>query len=154
MFPDVAAKDRLFPIHERRVLVRSGGYLDAAVGVGHEPRPAAAKAGRTGGFELRLKFSEAATRSIDRICQRAARLAAAVRDATTAEALEGVLTILVGVNVSDPQLGRSLMKLSTEAGFDHYLELQSADASTLARQAIARAIADHEETKRQKEAAA
>ncbi len=61
------------------------------------------------------------------------RLAAAVRDATTAEALEGVLTILVGVNVSDPQLGRSLMKLSTEAGFDHYLELQSADASTLAR---------------------
>ena len=31
---------------------------------------------------------------------------------------------------------------------------QYADASTLARQAIARAIADHEETKRQKEAAA
>ena len=62
MFPDVAAEDRL-RTHERRVLIRGGGHLDA-VGVGHEPRPAAAKAGRTGGFELRLKFGKAATAAL------------------------------------------------------------------------------------------
>ena len=78
MLPDVATKDRLLAVHERGVLIRGGSHLDAAVGVGHEPRPAAAEPGRTGGFELRLKFSKATTRGIDRISQRATWFTATV----------------------------------------------------------------------------
>ena len=62
----------------------------------------------------------------------ASAVADAVRDATQSESLEGVLTVLVGVNVQDRSVGKRLMQLSTTAGFDHYLELAKADAKTLA----------------------
>ncbi len=61
------------------------------------------------------------------------RVAEAVSAAITSESLEGVTTILVGVNVTQPSVGQALMALSTAAGFDHYLELGDADVPTLAR---------------------
>lgn len=57
----------------------------------------------------------------------------AVQEAVADEAVESVITVLVGVNVADPRLAAALMDFSTTAGFDHYLELADADASTLAR---------------------
>lgn len=57
----------------------------------------------------------------------------AVDAAIRSEALQGVLTVLVGVNVRDPAVGTALMRFSTEAGFDHYVELERADAASLAR---------------------
>ncbi|MCB9673900.1 MAG: hypothetical protein H6737_02225 [Alphaproteobacteria bacterium] len=66
-------------------------------------------------------------------------IAAAVSD----EAVESIVTVLVGVNVSEPGLAKSLMDFSAAAGFDHYLELDKADAATLARLAdfLSRSIA-------------
>lgn len=57
----------------------------------------------------------------------------AVEEAVASELLESVITVLVGVNVQDARLAALLLRFSTEAGFDHYLELERADASTLAR---------------------
>lgn len=57
----------------------------------------------------------------------------AILDAVRSEYIESVLTVLVGVNVKEPRLAQSLLSFSTSAGFDHYLELDDADASTLAR---------------------
>ncbi|MCA9573259.1 MAG: hypothetical protein KC656_35730, partial [Myxococcales bacterium] len=54
-------------------------------------------------------------------------------EAVTGEHLESVVTVLVGVNVKEARVATALMALSTQAGFDHYLELDKADASTLAR---------------------
>ena len=62
----------------------------------------------------------------------ASRVADAVQAATVDESLEGVLTVLVGVNVRDPSISSALKRLSTTAGFDHYLELADATPSTLA----------------------
>ncbi|PIE20199.1 MAG: hypothetical protein CSA66_01190 [Proteobacteria bacterium] len=72
-----------------------------------------------------------------------AAVAEAVRRAVRSEALESVLTVLVGVNVTDPAIGGYLTDLSTQAGFDHYLELGDADARTLAGLAdfVSRSIA-------------
>lgn len=67
----------------------------------------------------------------------------AVRRAVSDEHLESIMTVLVGVNVKQPGLASALMKLSASAGFDHYLELDRADAATLARLAdfLSRSIA-------------
>ena len=58
---------------------------------------------------------------------------AAVESAVSDETVESIVTVLVGVNVGDAGLGQTLMDFSVAAGFDHYLELEKADASTLAR---------------------
>lgn len=57
----------------------------------------------------------------------------AVAAAVTGETLESVLTVLIGVNVQTAGLAKVLMDFSTQAGFDHYLELTKADAATLAQ---------------------
>jgi hypothetical protein len=57
----------------------------------------------------------------------------AVQQAVSGEHLESVLTVLVGVNVRQANLASALLAFSSAAEFDHYLELDKADASTLAR---------------------
>jgi uncharacterized protein YegL len=49
------------------------------------------------------------------------------------EELESLVTILVGVNVTDPDVQQYLQMLETEGGFSQYLELKDAKATTLAK---------------------
>jgi hypothetical protein len=57
----------------------------------------------------------------------------ALSKAVTSEALESVVSVLIGVNVQDPQVGSYLKQFQTGAGFTQYIELDKADAKTLAR---------------------
>jgi hypothetical protein len=57
----------------------------------------------------------------------------ALDTAISSEALESMVSILVGVNVKDRTVGSQLMKFSSEAGFSHYVELDKADAKTFAK---------------------
>jgi uncharacterized protein YegL len=67
----------------------------------------------------------------------------ALRRAVTSEALESVVSVLVGVNVSDRAVGAALLDFSAKAGFTQYVEIGKADAKTLARLAafVSRSIA-------------
>jgi hypothetical protein len=70
-------------------------------------------------------------------CDNASTLtAASLRDtlqtAAVSERLESLVSILVGVNIQAVHVGQHLLALSSQAGFDHYLELDKADAPTLA----------------------
>jgi len=56
-------------------------------------------------------------------------LARAVQD----EALESMMTILVGVNVNDPQISQYLKDLKDNAGFTQYVEIGDASANSLAK---------------------
>jgi hypothetical protein len=49
------------------------------------------------------------------------------------EELESLVTILVGVNIVDPEVQRYLKNLNVDGGFSQYLELDNANASTLAK---------------------
>ena len=57
----------------------------------------------------------------------------ALARAVTSEALEAVTSILIGVNVQNPEVGRYLRQFQLDAGFTQYVELDKADARTLAR---------------------
>ena len=57
----------------------------------------------------------------------------ALSRAVTGEALEAVVSILIGVNVQDPEVSRYLRQFQSDAGFTQYVELDKADAKTLAR---------------------
>ena len=57
----------------------------------------------------------------------------ALENAVGAEAVESMVSILVGVNVSSPRTSQTLMEFSAKGGFTRYLELDRADAVTLAR---------------------
>ncbi len=57
----------------------------------------------------------------------------ALRRAVRSEALESMVSILVGVNIQDASVSGYLSKLHKSAGFNHYLELGDADAATLAQ---------------------
>jgi len=57
----------------------------------------------------------------------------ALERAVTSEALESIVSILVGVNVQDPVLSQYLQDFQNEAGFTQYVELNKADAKTLAK---------------------
>jgi uncharacterized protein YegL len=60
-----------------------------------------------------------------------------VRDALTravrTEAMESLVSILIGVNVRDKRIGAYLQDFKTEAGFTQYLEVGKADAKSLAK---------------------
>ncbi|MBM3457555.1 MAG: VWA domain-containing protein [Armatimonadetes bacterium] len=62
---------------------------------------------------------------------------AAVRDrlveAVTSEALESLVSVLVGVNVQDQTVGGYLQDFKTEAGFTQYVEIGHANAGTLSK---------------------
>lgn len=55
----------------------------------------------------------------------------AIGEALGSEAVESVLTVLVGVNVRDPSTSAALQSFRTDAGFDAYIELDDASADTL-----------------------
>ena len=57
----------------------------------------------------------------------------ALTRAVTGEALESVVSVLIGVNVQDQAACRYLRQFHVEAGFTQYVELDKADAKTLAR---------------------
>lgn len=72
----------------------------------------------------------------------AAALAKALGAMRTAEHVESLVSVLVGVNVADAQLDAHLHALARDAGFTQYLPLHDANAATLARLArfVARSI--------------
>jgi len=49
------------------------------------------------------------------------------------EELESLVTILIGVNITDPNIQRYLKDLETEGEFSQYIELDNARANTLAK---------------------
>ena len=63
----------------------------------------------------------------------ARRVKAAFAEAIQSEALESIVSILIGVNVNDLQVSRYLKAFHVDAGFTQYVELDNADARTLAR---------------------
>jgi hypothetical protein len=64
--------------------------------------------------------------------QTAADVRAAIVSTVAAEKLESLVTVLVGVNVTDSGVQDALRTFSKEAGFTRYVELDAADESTLA----------------------
>jgi uncharacterized protein YegL len=72
----------------------------------------------------------------------AGKVKEALAKAVTSEALESMVSVLIGVNVQDPEAGRYLRQFQVEAGFTQYVELDKADARTLARlaQFVSRSI--------------
>lgn len=63
----------------------------------------------------------------------ARKVGEALTRAVTSEALESVVSVLIGVNVQDPHAARFLQRFHKDAGFTQYVELDRADAATLAR---------------------
>ena len=57
----------------------------------------------------------------------------ALRQAITSEALESVISILIGVGTRDQTLSQYLKSFHADAGFTQYVEIGQADADTLAR---------------------
>lgn len=57
----------------------------------------------------------------------------AIQRARRNESLESVLTILIGVNVQDPQISQGLSEFKDKAGFDQYVEVKDASPKTLAK---------------------
>ncbi len=63
----------------------------------------------------------------------ARRVNDAFMKAIRSEALESIVSVLIGVNVQDTQVSSFLKTFHHEAGFTQYVELDNADAKTLAR---------------------
>jgi len=60
-------------------------------------------------------------------------VANAVKRATQAESLESLITVLIGINVQDPEVSRALNDLKANGGFTQYVEAKDASPKTLAR---------------------
>lgn len=57
------------------------------------------------------------------------QLAAAVQS----ESLESIRSVLVGVNIQDPNIGRKLSDFQADAGFNQYIEIEKASPSSIAK---------------------
>lgn len=57
----------------------------------------------------------------------------ALERAVKDEAVESIVSVLVGINVSDPRLSKYLSDLQRDAGFTQYVELKDAGPKTLAK---------------------
>lgn len=57
----------------------------------------------------------------------------AMKRALQSEALESLVTILIGINVKDPQVSRFLTQFKDEAGFGQYIEAGDASPKTFAK---------------------
>lgn len=57
----------------------------------------------------------------------------ALESAMQTEAMQSMISILIGVNVQDGRIGGYLQDFKTEAGFTHYLEIGRANARALAK---------------------
>jgi uncharacterized protein YegL len=62
-----------------------------------------------------------------------ASVAESLKKATANETLESLVSILIGVNVTDPSISKALNDLHTQGGFTQYVELNKADSRTLAK---------------------
>ena len=60
-------------------------------------------------------------------------VATSLKKATANETLESLVSILIGVNVTDPSISTALNDLHTQGGFTQYVELKDANAKTLAK---------------------
>jgi hypothetical protein len=60
-------------------------------------------------------------------------IAAAIKRARQNEVLQSVLTVLIGINVSDPDIKRELEKFQKEAGLDQFVAVADATPRTLAK---------------------
>jgi uncharacterized protein YegL len=63
----------------------------------------------------------------------AKQVKAALAEAIRSEALESIVSVLIGVNVNNLQVSSYLKQFQVDAGFTQYVELDNADAKTLAR---------------------
>lgn len=77
-------------------------------------------------------------------------------EAQKTESLESILTILIGVNVTDPALAGYLRDFEKEAGFSKYVELADASAKSLAKLAefVSKSISAKSQTVGTKKASA
>ena len=57
----------------------------------------------------------------------------ALQRAVTSEAMESLVSVLLGVNVQDQQVSQYLRQFYQDAGFTQYIEIEQADAQTLAK---------------------
>jgi uncharacterized protein YegL len=55
------------------------------------------------------------------------------KDVYATEALESLITVLIGVGVDNPQISSYLTNFKDEAGFNQYVEAKNADSKTLAK---------------------
>jgi len=62
-----------------------------------------------------------------------AQVKKALAEAVRSEALESIISVLIGVNVNDAQVSAYLRRFQNDAGFTQYVEIENADARTLAR---------------------
>jgi uncharacterized protein YegL len=60
-------------------------------------------------------------------------VAASLKKATVNETLESLVSILIGVNVTEASVAAALSELHTKGGFTQYVELKDASAKTLAK---------------------
>lgn len=56
-----------------------------------------------------------------------------IDDIKKQEKMESLLSILIGVNVREPDIKKCLSDFETQAAFDKYVEIENADRSTLAK---------------------
>ena len=71
-------------------------------------------------------------------CDNASKLSAkavkkAMQRAVTSETVESLVSILIGVNVQDQQVSQYLRAFYQDAGFTQYIEIEKADANSLAQ---------------------
>jgi len=63
----------------------------------------------------------------------AKEVAEALKNVTKSESLESLVSILIGVNVTDDLISKKLEAFKTEAGFTQYVETKDASPKTLAK---------------------
>jgi hypothetical protein len=61
------------------------------------------------------------------------KVKSSLENAVQSEALDSMVSILIGVNVTDPQVSKYLNDLHQSAGFTQYIELKDASANSLAK---------------------
>lgn len=66
-------------------------------------------------------------------CAGRATVKASFMQGVSNESLESVASILIGVNVTDTEVAKWLNTFNSEVGFSQYVELDNADAKTLAK---------------------
>jgi uncharacterized protein YegL len=57
----------------------------------------------------------------------------ALQEAVSSESLDSIVTILIGVNVTDQRIATYLERFKNDVGFTQYIELDKADKKTLAK---------------------
>ncbi len=63
----------------------------------------------------------------------AASVKQAIERAKKSESLESLVTILIGINVTDPEVSRFLAEFKDQAGIQQYIEAKNADPKTFAK---------------------